>query len=378
MTCRHLALAALLLVHVLLSTAAADPGKVLVLLDDLSMQQSHSNFLAGLKARGYDVTVASVDAKSVKLREWEDWLFDKLVLLGGSNSESAIPTCTLAPLARPAPSPWASPPCPAELTGGLRPSVITDFFDAGHDVLLALAPDSPTQLRTLAQDLGVGVSPAGTVVIDHFNFEPTLGGDDHAAVLASELAPLAAVFSKTTKGPVLFRGVGLAIPATSEVAFPALTATDTSYVSKPGEVVTGIPTAGAAVTLVALVQGRHNNARAAVLGSTAMLSNQYFAAAPGNAPFAADVSRWAFSERGVLRASALRHGVVGGEQGPAVYRVNDDVKVELDIVECSQGKCGPYRSVVPFLGGKDAELLMGATIVVNCGVGFVGRDVMMT
>ena len=85
-----------------LAAAAGSKPKVLVLLDNLSMQQK---LLQGLKARGYDLEVASVDAKTVSLKEWDDWLYDKLVILGGSKSASLARTaCSAVQRCRPMPS----------------------------------------------------------------------------------------------------------------------------------------------------------------------------------------------------------------------------------------------------------------------------------
>lgn len=235
---------------------------------------------------------------------------------------------------------------PAELSEQLSPALVSAFFDAGHDVLLALAPGASAQLRALAQDLGgVTAAPVGTAVIDHFNAAPSADDGSHTAVLTDALAPLPAVFSAATQGPVLFRGVGLLIPRDSEVAFPALSASPTAYAGKPGgeAVPGGAVAAGSGLALVALVQGLTNNARAAISGSVDLLSDAFIAANQGNAGFVGDVSRWAFSERGVLRASALRHRVVGGPDSPPLYRINDEVVVEVDIEECTAGQCKPFR-----------------------------------
>ena len=89
----------LVVAMVALAVTAASAGepkeKVLVLLDTLDMKDSHSKFLQNLSPKDFDVKVASVDDKDVKLREWDDWLFDKLVILGGSNSEF-LPTTALS------------------------------------------------------------------------------------------------------------------------------------------------------------------------------------------------------------------------------------------------------------------------------------------
>ncbi len=67
--------------------AFAATDKVLVLLDNLNMQQTHSKFLQNLNSKNLDVTYATPDTKTIKLKDWDDWLFDKLVILGGKTSE---------------------------------------------------------------------------------------------------------------------------------------------------------------------------------------------------------------------------------------------------------------------------------------------------
>lgn len=65
-----------------------------------------------------------------------------------------------------------------------------------------------------------------------------------------------------------------------------------------------------------------------------------------NEAFCTAISKWAFQERGVLRASQLSHRVVAGAHPGAVrperYRVNDDVEFSVVIHECADGGCQPY------------------------------------
>ena len=67
--------------------ASAANEKVLVLLDSLEMQETHSKFLQNINPKLFDVTVDTMDTKSIKLREWDSYLFDKLVILGGATSK---------------------------------------------------------------------------------------------------------------------------------------------------------------------------------------------------------------------------------------------------------------------------------------------------
>jgi hypothetical protein len=70
--------------------ASANEGRVLVLLDSLSMQETHRKFLQIINERGYNTTVATIDAKSLAFKDWDEWLFDKLVILGGNKSKSLL------------------------------------------------------------------------------------------------------------------------------------------------------------------------------------------------------------------------------------------------------------------------------------------------
>ena len=83
-------LAALLLAATLLcgvAAAAAGQQRVLVLLDDPAMEQSHSSFLKGLSARGYQLDIKPITDKSLQLKSWDEWLYDKAVILGSGKGE---------------------------------------------------------------------------------------------------------------------------------------------------------------------------------------------------------------------------------------------------------------------------------------------------
>lgn len=91
-----------------------------------------------------------------------------------------------------------------------------------------------------------------------------------------------------------------------------------------------------------------NNARVAVLGSLAMVSDAFIDAAvtvaesgqtfasSGNGAFAQAVLSWALQDRGVLRVKEIKHYV--REPAPAVnpaqYRINDEVSFEITLEVC--------------------------------------------
>ena len=61
--------------------------RVLVLLNDKEMETTHGIFLKGLSARGYAVDVKAITDKSLQLKSWDEWLYDKLVIFGSSKGE---------------------------------------------------------------------------------------------------------------------------------------------------------------------------------------------------------------------------------------------------------------------------------------------------
>jgi oligosaccharyltransferase complex subunit beta len=63
-------------------------GKVLVLLDSMDMQETHSKFFQNVKNRGFEMEFATISTKSVSLRDWDVWQYDKLMIFGGSQSKT--------------------------------------------------------------------------------------------------------------------------------------------------------------------------------------------------------------------------------------------------------------------------------------------------
>lgn len=76
---RHLALT---LLAALCSCASA--AKVLVLYDDPLVRSTHSRYFAGLQSQGHTVTVKSATDGSLKLKDWDDWMYEKLILFAPS------------------------------------------------------------------------------------------------------------------------------------------------------------------------------------------------------------------------------------------------------------------------------------------------------
>lgn len=62
--------------------APQGPGdqRVLVLLEDLITKSTHSLFFSGLTSRGAELEYRSIADSSIKVRDYDRWLYDKIVL----------------------------------------------------------------------------------------------------------------------------------------------------------------------------------------------------------------------------------------------------------------------------------------------------------
>ncbi len=130
-------------------------------------------------------------------------------------------TCTLLPFLHPKfacsprlPAPRL--PWPAALGGALDVALITQYVDAGNDLLLAVDSDASEELRELAQEVGVDVDASGKAVIDHFEYDSNLSGADHTVVASERFTASKPVLGDDVPAAVLFQGIGLSVAPESE------------------------------------------------------------------------------------------------------------------------------------------------------------------
>lgn len=67
-----------------LAVSVATCEKLLVLVDDQDVRSSHAQFLSDLDQLDVDVEVQSISDSSLRLKRWDEWIYDKLVILGGT------------------------------------------------------------------------------------------------------------------------------------------------------------------------------------------------------------------------------------------------------------------------------------------------------
>ncbi|KAL3159401.1 hypothetical protein ABBQ38_009831 [Trebouxia sp. C0009 RCD-2024] len=296
--------------------------RVLALLDDTAFKSTHSVFFNSLSSRGYHITYSAATAPDLAIKDWDVYLYDKIIIFA-----TDMP----------------------EFGGAVDATALLEFVDAGHDLLLAVESNASDELRELAADLGVDFDLKGSIITDHFNRYDK----QHAAIMTSNALESKAIFGSSHKhGPVVYRGMAASISPRSTLAVKALTTAETAYSAHPSKAVSDSNLlAGGEATLVSLVQGR-NNARAVVTGSIAMFSNELFSASlggpsdakAGNEAFCTEVSKWCFHERGVLLLSNMTHHLLGQQEQLSWYRVRDEIDFSVNIQERVDGRWQPFKA----------------------------------
>ena len=248
------------------------------------------------------------------------------------------------------------PPKSKGLGPSLSPKNILDFANKQGNVLLALSGDSPTPsaINALLLELEIHLpSDRNGLVVDHFNYDISSAAQKHDVLVLPSVQPLRPDLKNffETENPIAVpRAVGQVLGNASPLLTPILKAPSTAYSYNPKDETEAVedPFAyGSQLSIVSAMQAR-NSARFTVLGSVAMLENEWFDASvklsgkqtkTGNQDFAKKLSAWTFQEVGVLKVGSLTHylnegnkrGVINesaigaSELNPKIYKIKDDV-----------------------------------------------------
>jgi len=296
------------------TASSVEGNRVLVLLDSLNKQASHSLFFGDLTSRGYALTFVQSDESSVELTHFGDYLYDHLIVFS--------PT--------------------TEGFGGLTVQSILDFIDSGHNLILA--GDSQAEAgRRIARECGFEFTEPGFSVRD--NFQNFNSEDVLSLSVANILQSPSIVGDKPSKKPILFKGISLTIPSNDGLHFSILGGYDTTFSAQPGvplkqeDLLSGV---GKQTVLVAGLQAR-NNARVVVSGSLSFFSDQYFRSASDNQYLAAQLSRWAFKEAGIVRVSNISHHLTKGAE-PKMYTIKDSITYTATLEEWQGEKWAPFKN----------------------------------
>lgn len=321
LVCLLLAMAAVVSTH-------AD--RILLLVDNLNVRESHSIFLKSLQDRGHTLTVKSADDPSLALIKHGEFLYENLILFS---------------------------PSVEEFGGSINVQEITKFIDGGGNVLIAANSDIGDGIRDLATENGFEFDEENTAVIDHLNYDTALDDGKHTTIVGDPKFLLDApmiVGNKGATGPILFRGVGLVSDKDNHLTLDILHAATTAYSFNPDSPVQEYPNAvGKGALLVGALQAR-NNARVVITGSLDMFSDAFInaqvhkvgsndkAVKSGNLALVTALSQWVLKEKGVLRVKSVDHHKKGETKPPHDYTIMDQVEYTIAIEELKDGKWGPF------------------------------------
>jgi len=303
-------------------------SNTLVLLDNLSVRESHSIFFKSLKDRGFELNFKTADDPSLSLVKYGEFLYDNLILFS---------------------------PSVEEFGGSVDNNAIINFIDAGGNVLVAADSNIGEPIRELASECGVEFDEEKTSVIDHMNYDLSDVGK-HTLIVADSknLIDAPVITGSETVNPLLFRGVGMIADSENPLVLDILHASSTAYSANPDEKITEYPHAvGKNTLLIAALQAR-NNARVVFFGSLEFFSNEFFTSAvqkigsqkfqkSGNEILSLSISQWVFKEKGLLRVGEVSHNLVDGDT-PAAYTIIDNVEYVIQIDSLENGKWVPFKA----------------------------------
>ncbi|CAB3985137.1 Dolichyl-diphosphooligosaccharide--glycosyltransferase 48 kDa subunit [Paramuricea clavata] len=323
-------LAVLLLLALCSANVVHGAGKVLVLVDNINVQDTHSIFLNSLKEKGFELTIKPADDASLSLSKYGEFLYDHLLLLS---------------------------PSVEEFGGSISVGAITEFIDAGHNILVVGSSDIGDPIRELAGECGVEFDEEKTAVIDHISYDASDEGE-HTKILSapSNLLKSPLIVGETPAEPLLFKGVGMTVDPDNPLLLEVLTASSSSYSYHADVPISEYPHAVGKSTLLITAMQARNNARVVFAGSLDFFSDEYYQSSvqfatsggakfpkSGNQQVATALANWVFKERGVLRVGQVKHHLVGETSPPAAYTIGDDVMYSIEIQELVNGKWVAFK-----------------------------------
>eukprot|EP00092_Neocalanus_flemingeri_P036497 GFUD01039740.1.p1 GENE.GFUD01039740.1~~GFUD01039740.1.p1 ORF type:complete len:433 (-),score=127.73 GFUD01039740.1:260-1558(-) len=310
----------LLSVLCLTGVSLADKN-VLVLLENLTIKETHSIYFKNMVDAGYELTYKVADDATLNIKKYGEFLYDHLVIFS---------------------------PTVEEFGGNLGVETLTDFIDNGGNLLIAGNSNLGEALREIASEVGFEADEEGTAVIDHLNYD-TKDDGKHTLVIADPKNLIKS--DKITGGvtaPLLYRGVGLLVDQENPLVLEILTGSSTSYSHNPDLPIKEFPHAvGKQTVLIAGLQAR-NNARVVFAGSLEFFSDEFFTAKvspvggesvdSGNKELAMAVSDWCFKQSGVLRVESISHHREGEENTPNFYTIKEQAVYTIVVKELVNGE----------------------------------------
>ncbi|KAI3383652.1 hypothetical protein SNEBB_009240 [Seison nebaliae] len=269
-----------------LNDTNSDGKRLLVLVDTMTIRETHSIILDGLRDEGFDVHVQTVDDERLQLLRYGEYLYDHILLLA---------------------------PSVEQFGGDLSTATLNRFVDAGGNIFVAASTEMGNGIRELLAESGVEVDDDNSPLIDHKNFNDKFDVDgNHETIELSTKnlndGKIITGIDKTTNGKLLFKGTALQMDKENQLLIKVLSGNVESYTgNSDGSRLTEYPHAiGKTAALVVALQAR-NNARMVMIGSLDFLSNEFIESFPLNGKMSNSLLRWTFKRSGVIRMRQVFH-----------------------------------------------------------------------
>lgn len=140
---------------------AVSSDKILVLIDNLEIKNTHSIFFESIKSKGHNVEISMCDDASLKLFEYGELIYNHLILFSPSVEGFFLLLFKKIFLC-------------LEFGGFISVQEITKFIDNGGNVLIAANNNIGDAIRELATEVGFEFDEEKTQVIDHHNYDTVL------------------------------------------------------------------------------------------------------------------------------------------------------------------------------------------------------------
>merc|ERR1719333_1489455 len=299
-----------------------ESNRVLVLLENLTVKETHSIYFKSLVDSGFELTYKVADDSGLQIKKYGQYLYDLIIVFS---------------------------PTVEEFGGDLSAEAITEFIDDGGNILIAANSNVGEVLREVASEVGFEVDDDGTAVIDHLNYD-TKDQGKHTLVVADpkNLIKSEKIVGKAS-APMLYRGVGLLVDHENPLVMEILTGSSTSYSHNPDTMIKEFPHAvGKQTVLIAGLQAR-NNARVVFAGSLEFFSDEFFNSmvepvnggekvGSGNQELAKALSLWCFKQSGVLRVKSISHHREGEVETPNFYTIKEEAVYTIVVKELVNGE----------------------------------------
>ena len=336
----------LLAVAVSLETTTSGSKNCLALIDSKStsdFEKSFSKFISAVSSNCDRVDIKSLKDKAVVLKKFGEFVYSDVFLGITDPSKFKFPTDSAADsfevtdkyrqtTAELHAAMKAGIRSSDEESSGLAVEDFLDFVDNGNNLMISVqgknegGKTSKSLTRFLAE-FAMGID-SSSFIVDFFDSEKSDDLITSSPPLGTE--PWTSMVSG--KQTVIFRGSPISMDKSNLNVYPILRASETA---------THASGQGLSLVLGAAHQTL-NGARAVLLGSMDMLSDEFFGK---NADTINHILSWTFGNRGLIRIRDFFHHRVGEAEHPRMYREKDEVVVGGKFEELvGRNKWVPYTA----------------------------------